>query len=206
MASAKAVICVFNTFMGKRLTLDLNHLLLDAEEGRPLNIRGETLWKVNQSRFQGQEISEGTLLKWIDRLYDFLESDDGMRHRKSDLAFPYKDGRGNIKYLPNFKVETVIPRNTMNVVTEGVDPEALYWVRTRLLRIGLSMDQVPAMPELDLCAYALKPVRKGQTVGTLPEDKDKSVRKLKRKDEEKIFKELALSGQAMKGRVLDLGS
>ena len=62
------------------------------------------------------------------------------------------------------------------------------------------------MPELDLCAYALKPVRKGQTVGTLPEDKDKSVRKLKRKDEEKIFKELALSGQALKGRVLDLGS
>ena len=95
MASAKAVIWAFNTFMGKRLTLDLNHLLLDAEEGRPLNIRGETLWKVNQSRFQGQEISEGTLLKWIDRLYDFLESDDGMRHRESDLAFLYKDGRGH---------------------------------------------------------------------------------------------------------------
>ena len=157
VASVNTVICAFNKFMGKRLTLDLNHLHLDTVEGRPLNIKGVMLWKVNQSKFQGQ-ISEGTLLNWIDRVYDFLESDDGVRHRESNLPFLYKkDGRGNIKYLPNFKVETEIKRNTMNVVMKGVDPEALYWVRTRLLRIRLSVDQVPAMPELDLCAYALKP-------------------------------------------------
>ena len=176
---------------------------------RQKNIRGEAVWKVNQNKFRGQEISESTLLEWINRLCKFLEDDNGMRCRETDLSFPYKkDGKGNIKYLPNFKVAAHIPRNTMNVVTEGVDPEALYWVRTRLLRVGLEEDQVPALPELDLTAYALRPVRKGQTAGMFPEaEEEKAVRRLKRKEDEKtIYRELALSGQALLSRVLDLGT
>ena len=207
VASANAVICAFNTFMGKRLTLDLNHLLLGTEEGRPLNIRGEALWKVDQKFFKGQEISEGTLLEWINRIYEFLESDDGERQLDANITYPCKkDGKGNIKYLPNFKVETHIERNTMNIVTKGVDPEALYWVRTRLLRHGLNFDQLPAMPQLNLCAYALKPVKKGQTVGTLSENEEESIKELRREEEKATHRELALSGRALLDRVLDLAS
>ena len=70
----------------------------------------------------------------------------------------------------------------------------------------MDLDQVPAMPQLNLCAYALKPVRKGQTVGVLSEDEEEDIKELRREEEKAIHRELALSGQALLGRVLGLAS
>ena len=44
--SANAVFCAFNSHLNKGPTLDLNRYILAEELGRPLNIKGETRWKV----------------------------------------------------------------------------------------------------------------------------------------------------------------
>ena len=84
------------------------------------------------------------------------------------------------------------------------EPEVLPG--TRLLRFGLDLNQIPAMPQLNLCAYALKPVKKGQTVGTLSENEEESIKELRREEEKATHRELALSGRALLDRVLDLAS
>ena len=130
-----------------------------------------------------------------------------MRCKEDNLSFPYKkDKEGIIRFLSNFQVMQSIPRNTMNVVTEGVDPEALYWLRLRLLRNELEEDQVPALPELDLNKYTFKPWKRGQCAGMLPETtEERSIHKLKRKlEKEQEIRKIALDGQALWGQVLGM--
>ena len=55
---------------------------------------------------------------------------------------------------------------------EGVDPEALYWMRASLLDEGLSPDQVPALPTLDLSQYVYKAWSRGQSAEAFPESKE----------------------------------
>ena len=69
--------------------------------------------------------------------------------KDDDLTFPFKRNKeGVIKFLHRYRVPEEIPRNIMNVRTQDVDAEVLYWVYWLywLLRNGLETDQVPALP------------------------------------------------------------
>ena len=66
IASANAMICAFNSFLSKRAMIDLNRYLLDQEVGRPLSIKGEHHWKVDQSKFEDTWINTGMLCIWYE--------------------------------------------------------------------------------------------------------------------------------------------
>ena len=56
IASANAIICAFNSFLSKRPTMDLNRYLLEQDVGRPLEMKGDCRWKVDQDRFDGLQV------------------------------------------------------------------------------------------------------------------------------------------------------
>ena len=173
VASANAVISAFNSF-GRRPTLDLNRFLLNTEVGRPLNIRYETRFKIDEESFRSDgAIKAETLIGMTETLMEFLNQDDGLRCKEDDLTFPFKkDKDGVARYLPEYKVRNEIPRNNFGVVVEGQNPEALYWVRFRLVECGAEPDEVPPLPELDMDEYTFKPWKKGQSAETFPESQE----------------------------------
>ena len=123
------------------------------------------------------------------------------------MTYPYcRTKRGAVKFLPGYQVTPDIPRNTLNIQVEGVDPKALYWLRLRLLRNRLREDQVPALPELDLNKYTFKPWKRGQCAGMLPETKEeRSIHQLTRKlEKEQEIRKIALDRQALWGQVLGM--
>ena len=201
IASANAVMSAFNSFLNKRPTIDLNRYLLDMNEGRPLNIRGEKQWKVDQDRYEGLEFTQETLHMLTEKVVEFLDADDGMRNKDNDLTFPYKrEKRGTIKVLPGYKFPPGTPLSTKLAQVEGIDPEAVYWVRETLLRRGYATEEVPPLPELDWYEYSFKPWRKGefadmQTRTVETEKDERTIRREKREEsrQEKWLEKLGLA-------------
>ena len=173
VASANAVISTFNSFM-RRPTLDWNRYLLDTEVGRPINIRNETRWRVDPEHFDESGLKEETLTRWADKLMEFLNDDDGLRCKEDDLTFPFKKDKDGVpRFLSGYFVRDDIPSNRFGIKVEGIDAEALYWVRFRLLASGgASLDEVPPLPELDLNEYSFRPWRKGQSADSFPETQE----------------------------------
>ena len=159
IASVNAMFCTFNSFLGRRATLDLNRHLLDREEGRFLSIRGEKDWRVNPNKFENGDWSKDTLFAWYEYLMDFISEDDGMRCKYDDLTFPFKTNKkGVISFLPNFRVSSRIRHNVCNIDVRSIeDPEQLYWLRFKLLQEGKHETQVPALPSLNLRRYTFSP-------------------------------------------------
>ena len=116
------------------------------------------------------------LCDWYEKLIEFLSEDDGRRCKYDDLTFPYKtDRRGAIKYLPMFKVPGKVRDNVLNIDVKAIkDPEALYWLWFRLLQNGMTEDQVPAPPSLNLHKYTFLPREQGQGTEVHPELEDHS--------------------------------
>ena len=173
--SANAVFAAFNSHLNKRPTLDLNRYILAEELGRPLNIKGETHWKVYQKRFtdDGTELATDTLVYITQKVLEFLQDDNGMRCKEEELTYPFRRNHdGIIKFLPGYEVNTIIRDNVLDIQVEGADPEALYWMRASLLDEGLSPDQVPALPTLDLAQYVYKAWSRGQSAEAFPESKE----------------------------------
>ena len=174
IASANAMFCAFNSFLGRRATFDLNRYLLDREEGRLLCIRGENDWRVNPEMFEDGRWSMDTLCMWYEKLIDFLSEEDGLRCKYDDLTFPYKTNKkGIISFLPTFKVASRIRDNVCNIDVKAIgDPEELYWLRFRLLQEGKDESQVPALPSLNLSRYTFLPKESGQVAEECAELED----------------------------------
>ena len=159
VASVNAMFCAFNSFLGRRATLDLNRHLLDKEEGRLLSIRGEKDWRVDPNKFENGSWTKETLFACYEHLMDFIIVDDGVRCKYDDLTFPFKTNkRGTISFLPSFKVSSRIRHNVCNIDVRAIeDPEQLYWLRFKLLQDGKHETQVPALPSLNLRRYTFSP-------------------------------------------------
>ena len=187
--SANAVICSFNSCLNKRPTLDLNRYLLSDEQGRPLNIKREDRWLVDQNNFRphSDEFTLEALVALTEKLLEFLRDDDGLRCREDELTYPYRrTKKGAVKFLPRYQVCGSIPDNHLDIQVEGVDPESLYWLRTCLLDEGKDPEQVPALPTLDFEKYTFKPENKG--LGAM-EQLEMVVERQTRKDRRKAEKE-----------------
>ena len=123
-----------------------------------------------------------TLAYITQKVLEFLQDDNGLRCKEDELTYPFRrNHEGIIKFLPGYEIPRSIPDNVLGIQVEGVDPEALYWVRTDLLEEGLSPEQVPGLPALDLSQYVFKAW--SRSVEAYPETREqRKIRKDRRRD------------------------
>ena len=158
--------------------------------------------KVDQTRFRDAEFTDETIHMFKEKIVEFLYVDDGQRCREDDLTYPYKRGRdGRVEFLPGYRFTACSTYNTAAAQVEGIDPEAVYWVRERLLRKGRTIEEVPPLPELDWYEYSFKPWKRSEQLhmhaehGVLEKD-DRTMRREKR-EEKRQEQWLEKLGQAL---------